>query len=85
MRTKTWFGWEPIKDLPSGIASLTVRERELCECVISGMLNKQIATKLNIAERTVKAHRAKVMEKFGVKSLPDLVRHAEKAGISLPD
>jgi FixJ family two-component response regulator len=49
------------------------------------MLNKQIASKLGIAERTVKAHRSKVMEKFGVQSLPDLVRIAEKAGISLSD
>ena len=57
--------------------SLTDRERMVCQCVISGMLNKQIAIKLDIAGRTVKAHRAKVMEKFGVCSLPDLVRLAE--------
>lgn len=61
--------------------SLTRREREVCELVIAGLLNKQIAVKLGISERTVKAHRAKVMQKFGVQSIAELVRLTAKAGI----
>lgn len=60
---------------------LTDREREICSYVIAGMLNKQIGYKLGIVERTVKAHRAKVMEKFGVTSVAELVRLAEQAGL----
>lgn len=73
---------EDLKHVQRTAAGLTTREREVCECVISGMLNKQIASRLDIAERTVKAHRAKVMQKFDVHSVPDLVRLSEKAGIS---
>ena len=73
---------EDLKHVRQTAANLTPREREVCECVISGMLNKQIASRLEIAERTVKAHRAKVMQKFDVHSVPDLVRLSEKAGIS---
>lgn len=62
-------------------ASLTDRERQVCQCVISGMLNKQIASRLAIAERTVKAHRAQVMQKFGVESVADLVRITALAGV----
>lgn len=62
-------------------ATLTEREREVCQHVIAGRLNKQIAGKLGITERTVKAHRAKVMQKFNVVSIADLVRLAEQAGI----
>jgi FixJ family two-component response regulator len=76
---------EDLKQIREYAESLTAREREVCQRVIGVMLNKQIASKLGIAERTVKAHRSKVMEKFGVQSLPDLVRIAEKAGISLSD
>ena len=53
--------------------------------IISGMLNKQIAFKLGIAEKTVKVHRGRIMEKLGVESVADLVRLAEKAGIEPPD
>ncbi len=58
--------------------SLTKREREVFEHVVSGALNKQIAAGIGAAERTVKAHRGHVMTKMGVSSLADLVRAAEE-------
>jgi len=67
------------------LATLTPREYEIFRFVITGLLNKQIAAELNIAEQTVKIHRGRVMEKLGAYSVPDLVRMAEKAGISPPD
>ncbi len=60
---------------------LTPREYEILTYVISGMLNKQTAYELDISEKTVKAHRGRVMAKLGVDSLAELVRLAEKAGI----
>jgi FixJ family two-component response regulator len=60
---------------------LSRREREVLVRVVAGMLNKQIGHELGITEKTVKAHRAKVMEKMGAESLPDLVRIAQRAGI----
>ena len=63
------------------IEQLTPREHEILRYVITGMLNKQIALKLDIAEKTVKIHRGRIMEKLCVDSVADLVRLAEKAGI----
>jgi len=63
------------------VEQLTPREREIVPYVISGMLNKQIAFKMGIAEKTIKVHRGRIMKKLGVKSVADLVRLAEKAGI----
>jgi len=60
---------------------LTPREHEILRHVIAGMLNKQIALKLDIAEKTVKIHRGRVMEKLSVDSVAELVRLAEMAGI----
>lgn len=60
---------------------LTQREYEILTFVIIGVLNKQIADILNISEKTVKAHRGKVMTKMGVSSVAKLVRIAEKLGI----
>jgi FixJ family two-component response regulator len=50
--------------------------------VIAGRLNKQIAGDLGTVEKTIKVHRGRVMEKLGVRSVADLVRLAEKVGIS---
>lgn len=63
------------------LATLTEREAEVFQYVVSGMLNKQIAYELNIAEQTVKLHRGKITEKLGVKSVAELVLMAGKAGI----
>jgi FixJ family two-component response regulator len=63
-------------------AILTPREREVMTHVIAGRLNKQIAGDLGTVEKTIKVHRGRVMEKMGVRSVADLVRLAEKAGIS---
>ena len=67
------------------IELLTPRELEILRYVISGLLNKQIAFKLNIAEKTVKVHRGHIMEKLGVGSVAKLVRLTEKAGIKPSD
>ncbi|HMR33656.1 MAG TPA: response regulator [Geminicoccaceae bacterium] len=55
-------------------ARLTPREREVLDMVVEGRLNKQIAGDLGVAEKTVKVHRGRVMEKLGVRSIADLVR-----------
>jgi FixJ family two-component response regulator len=61
--------------------SLTRREREVLTLVISGLMNKQIAYRLEISEITVKIHRGQVMKKMEARSLADLVRMAETLGI----
>lgn len=59
---------------------LTPREQEIMAQIVAGQLNKQIAADLAIAEVTVKAHRAQVMRKMKARSLPDLVRIADRLG-----
>jgi FixJ family two-component response regulator len=61
--------------------SLTAREQEVMQQVISGLLNKQVAAELEITEFTVKVHRGNVMRKMHAESLADLVRMADKLGI----
>jgi len=68
-------------DIRKRIELLTSRELEVLRYVITGMLNKQIALKLDIAEKTVKVHRGRIMEKLCVDSVAELVRLAEKVGI----
>jgi FixJ family two-component response regulator len=63
------------------IASLTPREREVLTHVVAGRMNKQIAADLGIVEKTIKVHRGRVMGKLGVRTIVDLVRIAERAGI----
>lgn len=54
--------------------TLTPREREVLDCVVRGLANKVIAMDLDLSQRTVEIHRARVMEKMGARSLADLVR-----------
>lgn len=67
--------------------SLTLREREVMGYVASGLMNKQIAGKLNLSEITVKVHRASIMRKMMARSLAELVRQADalKIGAASPD
>jgi FixJ family two-component response regulator len=65
--------------------SLTTREREVMALVVTGRLNKQIAADLNVSEVTVKVHRGQVMRKMQTRSLAELVRMADKLGISAPN
>jgi FixJ family two-component response regulator len=62
--------------------TLTPREREVLALVSSGLMNKQVAAELGLAEITVKLHRGHIMKKMGAKSLADLVRKAETLGIN---
>ena len=64
------------------LATLSPREHEVMRYVISGLLNKQIAGELGIAEDTVKIHRRRVMRKLGIDSVAELVRLCEKAGVA---
>jgi len=70
------------KEIYALIDSLTTREKEVLRWLITGKLNKQIAYALGISERTIKAHRSRVMEKTKVSSVAELVRLAEKVNIS---
>ena len=63
------------------IAKLTPREREVFELIVRGKTNKQVGNTLGATERTIKAHRHRVMEKLQVQSLAELVSLAERAGI----
>jgi FixJ family two-component response regulator len=74
--------YDELQNIRRLLENLTTREYEIFRYVITGLLNKQIAAELNIAEQTVKIHRGRVMKKLGAYSVPDLVRLAEKAGIS---
>jgi FixJ family two-component response regulator len=70
-----------LRELRERYESLTAREQEVMQQVISGLLNKQVAADLNITEDTVKYHRGHIMRKMCADSLADLVRMAEHLGI----
>jgi FixJ family two-component response regulator len=70
-----------MRDLRDRYESLTAREQEVMQQVVSGLLNKQIAAKLNITEDTVKFHRGHIVHKMRADSLAHLVRMAGDLGI----
>jgi len=70
-----------LADLRASYQSLSPREKEVMGFVLSGLLNKQIASEMNVSEITVKVHRGQVMRKMSARSMPDLVRKAESLGI----
>ena len=72
---------DELREIQERVESLTPREREVFALVVTGMLNKQIAFEMGISEKTIKVHRARVMQKMQAESLADLVRLAEKLGI----
>jgi FixJ family two-component response regulator len=70
-----------LSEIRARLATLTPREREVLEYVVTGKLNKQIAGDLGTVEQTVKVHRARVMEKLRVRSVAELVRLAQRCGV----
>jgi len=72
---------DEVEEIKQRVATLTPREREVLTYIVSGRLNKQIAGELGTAEKTIKVHRARVMEKMKVQSVAELVRLAERLGI----
>jgi FixJ family two-component response regulator len=71
-----------ISDVKKCINSLTPRENEVFNLVVTGKLNKQIAAELGVCEKTIKVHRAKVMEKMRVRSLAQLVHLSGRVAIT---
>lgn len=70
-----------LKEMRARMNSLTPREREVFDLLVTGMLNKQIAYQLGNTERTVKAHRHSIMEKMRVRSMAELASIASQLGI----
>jgi len=69
------------RSIDARVKTLTGRERQVFALVVTGMLNKQIATQLGVVEKTVKVHRARVMEKMRAGSVAELVRLADAVGV----
>ena len=72
---------EAASKLLSGFNSLTAREQQVMRLVTAGLMNKQIASEIGLAEITVKMHRGNVMRKMGAKTLAELARMAEGLGV----
>src|SRR5205809_348050 len=68
-------------EIRARLASLTPREQEVLDHVVTGKLNKQIADDLGVVEKTIKVHRARVMTKMKIQSVAELVRLVERSGI----
>jgi FixJ family two-component response regulator len=73
-----------VTEVQRRVKLLTAREMEVFALVVTGMLNKQIAGALGIGEKTVKVHRARVMEKMRAGSVAELVRLADAVGVIVP-
>jgi FixJ family two-component response regulator len=71
-----------VGSIQSRLETLTPREHDVLKHVIAGLLNKQIAAELGVSEDTVKSHRGRVMQKFGVVSVAELVRLCEQVGVA---
>ena len=71
-----------VAEVRGRFGSLTPREREVMGLVVSGLLNKQVAAELGTSEVTIKLHRGQVMQKMRARSLAELVRMADRLGIS---
>lgn len=74
-----------LSEIQERVARLTRRESQVFRLVVQGKLNKLVAAELGMSEKTVKVHRARVMQKMEADSLAELVRLAERAGESSPD
>jgi FixJ family two-component response regulator len=72
-----------LRMLQQRYALLTPREREVFPCVTSGLINREIATQLGTSEKTIKVHRGQVMQKMKAESLAQLIRMAERLGLSV--
>jgi len=72
---------EGLRNLREKYQRLTPRERQVLGLVAAGLINKEVAWELGVCEKTIKVHRARVVEKMAARSLPDLVRMAGRLGI----
>ncbi len=81
---QAWRKQAEATELHDRIKTLTPREAQVFALVVTGMLNKQVAAELGISEKTVKVHRARVMEKMRAGSVAELVRLADRGGVIAP-
>ena len=79
---ENWQQCGEVAESRARLAKLTPREFAVLRLVIAGLLNKEIGAELGITLRTIKTHRARVMQKMGVVSVAELVRLAQKAGVA---
>lgn len=73
-----------IAEIRERVKTLTARETQVFALVVTGILNKQIGTELGVGEKTIKVHRARVMEKMRASSVAELVRLADAVGVIVP-